>query len=72
MNRQKLSLKRPQNPGPPDDPERRRLSELLGFRYVLRGERYIAQALRPVMYPPMDTSDRTWVDIPLVPEKPLK
>jgi len=46
------------------DPQKIALSLQIGFRYVDRKGRYIAQALVAIS----DGTDHTWVDIPLVPE----
>jgi hypothetical protein len=48
------------------DPVKIALSLQVGFRYVDRKGRYIAQALVTICN--ADQSEHTWVDIPLVPE----
>lgn len=70
MTRPKLTLKKQPTP-PPDDPAKRELAERLGFRYVMRSDgRYMAQAL--VFFEPNDgrLPEKSWFDIPLVPETP--
>lgn len=49
--------------------EKIKRTEQLGFRFIDRKGRYILQA-RTVVYPLPSAGepDRTWVDIPLVPE----
>jgi hypothetical protein len=75
MNRKTLTLRptpirltkpKPQPPTPAD-PQRIALSNALGIRYICRDGRYIQQVT--VLMPVADSpAERTWVDIPLVPE----
>jgi hypothetical protein len=60
------SFPKPQPPTP-HDPQKIALSLTLGMRYICREGRYIQQVtvLMPVADAP---GERTWVDIPLVPE----
>lgn len=48
------------------DPQKIALSMQIGFRYVDRKGRYIAQAMVQIVN--ADFAEHTWVDIPLVPE----
>jgi hypothetical protein len=62
LNKPKLTLRKPT----PADPIKIALSLQMGFRYVDRNGRYIAQALVTIV--DADHPDHTWVDVPLVPE----
>lgn len=61
MERKTLTLK-----AKPVDPQKVALSLQMGFRYVDRKGRYIAQAMVTICN--ADHPEHTWVDIPLVPE----
>lgn len=67
MERKTLSLRKPPDPG------KLALSLQIGFRFVERkGNRYIQQVHVPaalvVFHREILPNERTWVDIPLVPE----
>lgn len=71
MSRKTLTLRpaparfpKPQAPTPPD-PHKIALSLALGLRYVCREGRYTQQVYIPMT---VGANERTWVDIPLVPE----